>query len=214
MPRPPTWRDIFRSGAPLITVAGAQFQLPRHTARRWIAAILSRDLEEIVPGLLAAPDWDRWADQVVLNDDILWTPDTLGYLAQSIVVAASSWSWPATVRLIGQTRHDWREWRSWCLAKGIGDPLRLPLDSYCDLSYYSLVTHANDEQRARIDFDLEAPLPAQTPEQIAGTTVRVSTGALPDGRTPPPGWDDGTDGGWGAALANNPTGRAGRDDSR
>jgi hypothetical protein len=59
-------------------------------------------------------------------------------------------------RLIVSVAHQWPQFHGHCLLHGL-DPLRLPLDAFCNLAYAWLVDGADRKERERFDYQLTVP---------------------------------------------------------
>jgi hypothetical protein len=59
-------------------------------------------------------------------------------------------------RLVVTVAHQWPEFHGVCLLRGV-EPLRLPLDAFCDVAYAWLVDGVDAKERDRFDYQLRVP---------------------------------------------------------
>lgn len=165
-----TWEVIACRGQPTLAVAAQRLMFAPHTAGVWIPAIVSTDLENILPGLLTKKSRRAWA-QVYFDDR--WVIDAGMHQRMNLAVigAAAGFPVPAALRLIATAEATWHHLDGWAASRNV-DPLGLPLDRFCSLVYHYLTRNAEEKDRFKLESELIRPLPG-TPT----TTV-------------PEGWDE------------------------
>jgi hypothetical protein len=169
-----TWPQILQRGTVAFRIDGHDFTMPPRPVAQWIAALDSRDLEDVVPGLLAEGSDEAWA-QVVWNTERLFT----GQLHRTIVrrvttAAAGGMPWSAVEVLLGALREHWWDLDGWAVENHV-DLLDLPLHRFCALLYHRMSANLEEKDRMALDSQLFAP------------TLEDD---LDDPQAAPPGWSD------------------------
>lgn len=137
--------------------------MPAHPARTWVAALNSGDPEEILPGMLAAEDWDAWAD-VVFDPTRIYTDAALIRMVGVLTAKAAGMPFVNTLNLISIAGAHWREVDGRASLHGV-DLLSLPLSRFCNLVLFMFTEGADDKARFKLDATINAPISAWLPHQ-------------------------------------------------
>lgn len=152
-------------------MAGHELDLSGHSAANWIMAMASQDPEEILPGLLSTEDVAKW-ELIYFGDRFVLTSQMHREIALAAFEAASGFGLAIAMRLVATASGNWHRFQGWYTSQGGLEVLGLPLDAFCDLTYFFLTQYAEEKDLIRIDAELLRPLP--------GTSTRK----------PPKGWDE------------------------
>lgn len=181
----PSWETIFGDGSVRFAVDDHQFTVAEHPVRIWGPALLSTDLEDVLPGLLPADQQTAWGD-IVWDTERVFTRELHQRIVNAVVGDAAAMPYTACMRLLATYRAMWRDVDGWAASQRL-DLLSLPLHRFCNLLYGRIVSNMAEKDRAVFDADLFAPPPDADPDDPQGL----------------PGWTEGDMGAaFGAALAN------------
>lgn len=142
----------------VVTLGGRDYTVRAAYADEWLTVLLPEegvDLSDIIPGMLAEADQDRFNEAV-------WEgmiPDgEIEDVSLEVLKEVSGRDWWWVLHLLWSATGAWMIVYGRMVSQGI-DPTRIPLGAFLDAMYLMCIQNMDKEQRSEFDRMLEKPPP-------------------------------------------------------
>jgi hypothetical protein len=164
-----------RSERITVTCAAQAWEVRNPNAYRWVTAVLydPDGLTGVFPGLLPDRDTVPMFETMKVFEDIerRWTNT-----ARVVLTRASGREWWRALNLIQAVAKHWTGINGGLLLSGI-DAKRLDLPSYLDAAYVHMMRSFSDEERLKLEFDLNR-IPLNAPVRQDRSQLKKSMAAF------------------------------------
>jgi hypothetical protein len=145
-----------RRGPLSFVLDGQTYSVPPRPARVWMLALFAGDPEDLLLDLLEPEDAEDLWEAAVDEEDPL-TLTMLAHIGQSMLTRAAGRPWWQASMLLATLAVNWETYIAVARDRGIGDPTDWPVDELCAWVYLRMTQYAKEEDKLRIDADLDTP---------------------------------------------------------
>lgn len=152
-------RDLLDAlkGATAFELDGRTFTVPQRSVLEWMDAIAGGEFDAVVPGLLAEED-ARYLYDRLLDEDNPLALSVVESIGLWVTEAVANRPWWEVHRALLWSLDAWRVFEPWCVAEGVGDPLRLPLRTFCGIYVRFVMIALGEEAEPWYDDFTRPPL--------------------------------------------------------